>query len=216
MAIEWTEENASEESLNTWTHGTGFLLSLPAGYFLIRLALDHHPDLVWSCLVYSLSLAALYLFSTLSHAVREPRWRHRIRSLDQGFVYGLIAGTFTPFICSYLDGSFRIALLSFVWIAAGAGFYSKVFSNHRIDNMASVSYILLGWIPAIILFGYVSWSCFATMILGGVLYTAGVVFLQNDHRSFYFHATWHILVIIASLCHYIGIVAFAVLQWDRV
>jgi len=216
MAIEWTKENSSQELLNCCTHGAGFLLSFPAGFLLVRLALENRPELVWSCIVYSLSMAALYFFSALSHAVREPSWRHRFRSLDQGFVYGLIAGTFTPFIFSYLEGYSRVALLAFVWIAAGAGFYSKVFSNHRINNMASLSYILLGWVPAMVLFGYVSWACFGTMILGGVLYTAGVLFLQNDHRAFYYHAIWHLLVIIASLCHYLGIVAFAVLRWDRI
>ena len=40
MAIQLTDENAAEEALNTWTHGTGFLLSLPAGVVLIRLALE--------------------------------------------------------------------------------------------------------------------------------------------------------------------------------
>ena len=213
MAIQWTDENASEEALNTWTHGTGFLLSLPAGVLLIRFTLKHRPELFWSCLVYSISLAAMYFFSTLSHAVREPNWRHRTRALDQGFVYTLIAGTFTPFIWAYLEGWPRIFLMSFVWIAAATGFYSKVFSKHRINNMASLSYILLGWVPAMVLFGYVPIECFGMMALGGILYTVGVLFLQNDHRSFFFHAIWHSMVIVASLCHYIAIVIFAVLRW---
>ena len=213
MAIQWTDENASEEALNTWTHGAGFILSLPAGVLLIRIALDHRPELVWSCLVYSISLAAMYLFSTLSHAVREPNWRHRLRALDQGFVYGLIAGTFTPFIWAYLESWPRIVLMNFVWIAAATGFYSKVFSKHRINNMTSLSYILLGWIPAMVLFSYVPIACFGMMALGGVLYTVGVLFLQNDHRSFYFHAIWHSMVIVASLCHYLAIMIFAVMRW---
>ncbi len=215
MAIHWSHENASEEALNAWTHGLGVALSLPAGFFLIRLALEYRQDQVMPCLVYAASLTALYLFSTLSHVVREPNKRHVIRSLDQGFVYGLIAGTFTPFIWSYLAGWPRMLLLSFVWIAAATGFYSKVFSKHRINNMASLSYILLGWIPAMVLFGYVSLECFGMMALGGVLYTVGVVFLQNDHRGFYYHAIWHLMVIAASICHYIGIIMYAVLQWDR-
>ena len=213
MAIQWTNENASEEALNTWTHGAGFILSLPAGVLLIRIALDQRPELVWSCLVYSISLAAMYLFSTLSHAVREPNWRHRLRALDQGFVYGLIAGTFAPFIWAYLESWPRIVLMNFVWIAAATGFYSKVFSKHRINNMTSLSYILLGWIPAMVLFSYVPIECFGMMALGGVLYTVGVLFLQNDHRSFYFHAIWHSMVIVASLCHYLAIVIFAVMRW---
>lgn len=215
MAIKWTDENASEEAINTWTHGAGFVLSLPAGFLLIRLANNNRHDLVWPCVIYSLSLTAMYLFSTLSHAIREPNWRHLIRTLDQGFVYTLIAGTFTPFIWSYLLGWTRILLMAFVWLAAASGFYSKVFSNHRINNMASLSYILLGWIPAMVLFEYVSLECFGMMALGGVLYTVGVLFLQNDHRSFYYHAIWHLMVIVASLCHYLGIVMFAILKWDR-
>jgi len=215
MAIEWNDQNASQEALNTWTHATGFFLSLPASVFLVWLSMQYRPELLWPCVVYGISLATLYLFSTLSHGVREPKARHRLRSLDQGFVYGLIAGTFTPFVWSNLIGWPRILLMTFVWLAAGVGFYSKVFSNHRINNMASLSYILLGWIPAMMLFGYVSWACFGMMALGGILYTVGVIFLQNDHRSFYHHAIWHTLVIIASACHYFGIVACAVLHWDR-
>ena len=97
----------------------------------------------------------------------------------------------------------------------GDGVLLQVFSKHRINNMASLSYILLGWIPAMVLFSYVSWECFGMMVLGGVLYTAGVVFLQNDHRGFYYHAIWHLMVIAASLCHYLGIIMFAILRWDR-
>ncbi len=215
MAIHWHEENASQEALNAFTHGAGFLLSLPAGVVLIWLAKSHRPELVLPCILYSISLAAMYLFSTLSHAIREPSWRHRVRTLDQGFVYTLIAGTFTPFICAYLSNSPRIQLLVFVWTAAGIGFYSKVFSKHRINNMTSLSYIMLGWVPAMVLFGYVSLECFGMMALGGAMYTVGVLFLQNDHRSFFYHAIWHVLVMLASLCHFLGIVFFAIYGIDR-
>ena len=215
MAIIWTEENASQEAVNSWTHGLGFLLSLPAGYFLVRLGMEHRQQVVLACLTYSLSLTAMYLFSTLSHSIREPGLRHRVRALDQGFVYTLIAGTFTPFIVSYLDGVTRIGLLAFVWIAAATGFYSKVFAKHRVNNMTSVTYILLGWVPAMILGWSVSWACFGTMAIGGVLYTAGVYFLQNDHRAWYYHAIWHSLVILASVSHYVAIAIFVVLQIDR-
>jgi hemolysin III len=216
MAIEWSKDNASEEAVNAVTHGLPFLLSFPAAFFLLRLTLENHPDQYFPCLVYCLSFSAMYLFSTLSHAVKEPAMRHKVRALDQGTIYALIAGTFTPFICSYLTVWPRVALLTFVWGAAATGFYSKVFSKHRINNMAALSYIMLGWVPAMVLFFVVSNECFGMMALGGVLYTLGVLFLQNDHRSIFFHSIWHIMVIVASLCHFAAIAAFAVLQWDRV
>jgi hemolysin III len=214
MAISWTKENASEESINAWTHGVGFLISIPCGVVLIQLAAEHQKRLLYACLIYSLSLTGLYLFSTLSHAVRYPKWRGRFRAWDQGLVYILIAGTFTPFIWCYMNGWSRFALLLFVWIAAVTGLCSKVLIKHRIDNITTVHCILLGWLPAMVLFGRVSSLCFATMAIGGVLYTIGTLFLMNDHRHRYFHAVWHLLVMLASACHYAAIAMFVILQVD--
>ncbi len=214
MAIRFTEENAAQEAVNAWTHGVGFVASLPAGLVLNRLAADHREPLVYACLIYSLSLTAMYLFSTLSHAVREAGLRHRVRTLDQGLIYVFIAGTFTPFVWAHMEGWARLSLLFFVWAAAATGFYSKVYAEHRIDNIASLSYIMLGWAPSMVLLGYVSATCFAMMAIGGLLYTLGTFFLLNDHRSWYYHAIWHTLVILASGCHYLAIAMFVVLRID--
>ncbi|MFN7738415.1 MAG: PAQR family membrane homeostasis protein TrhA [Pirellula sp.] len=215
MSKHWTDENASQELVNAWIHGVGFLLSIPAGFALAYLANEHRQSMVIACAVYGVSLSAMYLFSTLSHAVRDPERRHLVRSLDQGIIYTLIAGTFTPFIWGEMQGWSRIAMLVLVWFSAALGFYSKVLAKHRIDNMTALTYVLLGWGPAFVLFWSVSTVCFASMLLGGILYTVGVLFLQNDHRNWYFHPIWHVLVILASACHYLGIALFAVLQWDR-
>jgi hemolysin III len=215
MARIWTEENASLETFNAWIHGIGFALSIPAGFALAQLAIYYHPSMVVACIVYGLSLSAMYLFSTLSHAVRDPSGRHRMRSLDQGVIYTLIAGTVTPFIWSSMLGWPRILMITLVWLAAAAGFYSKVLAKHRVDNMTTVSYIVMGWLPAVALFWSTSTICFLTMLLGGLIYTLGVLFLQNDHRAWYFHPVWHVMVILASASHYIGIAMFAILRLDR-
>jgi len=215
MARIWTEDNASLETVNAWLHGIGFAMSIPAGIVLVRLALHHDPAMVVSCVVYGLSLSAMYLFSTLSHAVRAPEIRHRMRTLDQGFIYTLIAGTVTPFIWGGMQGWAKIAMMTLVWIAAAAGFYSKVFAKHRVDNMTAVSYIIMGWAPAAALFWSTSTICFLVMLLGGLIYTLGVYFLQNDHRAWYFHPLWHVMVILASASHYLGVVLFAILRLDR-
>lgn len=209
MAITWTEENASQEWTNAWTHALGFLLSLPAGLILVGYGMQKSYSMGVACFVYALSLSTMYLFSCLSHAVQSPELRYRTRALDQGFIYALIAGTFTPLIVSFLDSWMCVGLLSFVWLAAFLGFYSKVFSKHRINNMASFSYLLLGWVPAMVLIGFVPWGCFAWMLLGGLIYSVGVWFLQNDHRSRFHHAIWHSAVMVASACHYVAIWVFA-------
>ena len=215
MAREWTAENARQESLNAWIHGLGFVLSIPAGIALARLTMTGEPGLMIACAVYSCSLSGVYLFSTLSHAVRDPTRRHQMRALDQGFIYTLIAGSFTPLLWSYLAGWTRIVVLLAVWAAAAVGFHSKVLSRRRIDDMDPLGCILLGWIPSMEVLPSATYGCFGIMLLGGVIYTIGVYFLQNDHREWYYHPLWHLMVIAASASHYIGIVLYAVLQWDR-
>ncbi len=215
MSKSWTAENAGLESINAWTHGVGFLASLPAGIAIIVVASKYQAGMVFACLIYSISLASMYLFSALSHAVRSPVWRPRVRAWDQGAVYLLIAGTYTPFMWAYLEGWQRLTFLLLVWGSAGLGFYSKVVAGHRLDNMTSITYVLLGWIPAMLLITDVTLICFSMMACGGVLYTVGTRFLQNDHVRWYFHAIWHLLVILASACHYAAIMMFPVLQLDK-
>ena len=215
MAKELTEENAFTESVNTWIHGVGFAASLPAGIYLASLARTQTFGILLACVVYSLSLSAMYFFSALSHWIADPVARHRMRCFDQGTIYLLIAGTFTPFIMSQTSGWLRVGLLLFIWLAAAAGFYSKVLAKHRINNMTSIYYVLMGWIPAIVMIRWSTPLCFGAMLLGGLFYTGGVLFLQNDHKAWYFHPLWHVMVVLASIIHYLGVAWFAVLGLDR-
>jgi hemolysin III len=210
MAITWTEENSHQELVHAGTHGLGFLLSIPAGLVVIWAGAVHSVPMFLACSVYALTSWTMYLFSSLSHAIREPALRHHVRALDQGFVYTFIAGTITPLVASFLSGWLCVSMLVVVWAAALSGFYSKVLSNHRVNNMASLTYLLLGWLPSMVLAFYVPLGCFAWMVAGGLLYSCGVWFLQNDHRGYYHHATWHIAVILGSVCHYLAILLYAV------
>ncbi len=150
-------------------------------------------------------MAAVYLCSTMSHAVYDPVRRHRWRAWDQGMIYALISGTYTPFIWQNSPAGWRVPMLAAVWIAAALGFYSKVLASHRINGISTVTYIMLGWLPAIPLVSRTPTECLAWMVAGGIAYTAGTVFLQLDARVKYFHALWHLMVIAGSTCHFVAI-----------
>lgn len=195
----------ADERANTITHAAGFVLSL-----LTLPALLTHPDspspaLMICCSVFSVAMACVYFCSTMSHAVYEPRRRHRWRAWDQGMIYAMISGTYTPFIWAGSPEGFRVPLLAAVWTAAVVGFYSKVLAAHRINGISTVTYILLGWLPAIPLFQRTPNECLLWMLAGGIAYTAGIGFLHRDARYKYFHALWHVMVIIGSGCHFVAI-----------
>jgi len=121
-------------------------------------------------------------------------------------IYWLIAGTYTPFIWAGMDGSNRVIMFTCVWIFAMLGFCSKVFGYHRINSFSSVSYVLLGWVPGMFLLWTVPYDCAVGMVIGGLFYTLGIVFLMYDQRSWYFHALWHVAVILGSASHFYAIV----------
>jgi len=154
---------------------------------------------------------AVYAASTLSHAVARPAWRQAFRILDQGCIYLLIVGTYTPFALEYLRFGWWWPFLLLMWTAALVGFLSKLLFLHRIDAATIWSYLLLGWLPIIPAWAYlnlVPLGALAWILVGGLCYTAGTAFLVLDHRPYQFHAIWHLFVIAGSVCHYIGVFLF--------
>ncbi|MEO8271426.1 MAG: hemolysin III family protein, partial [Aureliella sp.] len=115
-----------DELSNTITHGLGFLLSLGAVVFFWQATTAQPLGLRISCILFATSMAIVYLFSTLSHAVQTPHLRSRMRAWDQGTIYLLIAGTYTPFIWLGSPLGWTAVVMSSVWLAAVWGFYLKV------------------------------------------------------------------------------------------
>ena len=168
--------------------------------------------LILSCLVYLQAMFVVYTCSTLSHLFTtdflEGKPQQQFRRLDQAFIYIMIVATYTPFSAAYLDGVWWWSVLGLMWLIAIAGFVSKVFFSHRVNSVAIWIYLLLGWLPAI---SGMPWSdqmpshAIWNIVLGGVVYSAGTIFLLNDRKCWYFHAIWHLFVIAGSLTHFIGI-----------
>ena len=202
-----------EELVNALTHGFGLLLSV-SGTILMAFALYSQAD-PWrriGCAVYLASLIAVYATSTLSHSFTTPRWRSFFRSLDQGFIYLLIAATYTPISLAYLRTGVWWLLLGAVWSIALYGFVTKVFFAHRVEAVTVWSYVLLGWLPILsvpkLMTIVDSYNGFWLMLAGGLCYTIGTVFLICDHKVRHFHALWHLFVIAGSTCHFLAILFF--------
>ena len=190
-----------DERANTLTHAVGIVLSLVAVAVFWSLNAGSELGMRLCCLAFTISMVAVYSFSTLSHAVMEPVRRNRMRAWDQGTIYFLIVGTYSPFIWHATNGYFRSGLLSAVWLLAFSGFYSKVFAKHRVNSVATLTYLALGWLPAIPLVRNTPTVCLIWMVFGGLCYSVGVIFLKNSCRARYLHATWHVFVMLGTGCH---------------
>lgn len=194
-----------DERANTVTHAAGTFLSVVAIAILATHPANPPLSMKLAALTYAITMVAVYFCSTMSHAIYKPEARNRWRARDQGVIYCLIAGTYTPFLWACSPTGWRVPLLAIVWFAALAGFSAKVFAKHRIDANSTVTYVLLGWLPALALFSGTPTICLYWMVAGGLAYTVGILFLISDHRARYLHAAWHLAVIAGSTCHFISI-----------
>jgi len=192
-----------EEWANAWTHGLAAVMALLGGGAIIWHTWDKPLGMTISCLAFVASAFAVFAASTLSHVyLDDEAMLTRLRAWDQGLIYFMIVGTYTPIIYRFADSQTRLPLLLSIWFAASAGFYSKVFVRHRVNGIGTVTYLALGWVPAFFLVGRVPGIVLTWMTVGGVLYTLGVVVLLNDSRAKYLHSLWHLFVIAAASCHF--------------
>ena len=202
----------AEELANTLTHGVGLVLSIVGATVLIDCVLAHGD--VWrvgGCGVYAVTLVAVYAASTLSHVVARPGAKRLFRILDQGFIYLLIVGTYTPFAVVFLRDAWWWAFLGLMWCIALCGFFRKVLFAHRVDTVSVGAYVLLGWMPivaAVPLAQSVPVAALWWMLAGGLCYTIGTAFLVNDTKVLHFHAVWHVFVMAGSIWHFLAILLF--------
>lgn len=202
----------SEEFANQLTHGSGLLLAAIGAIVMMYVASETHDTWrIAAATIYSTTLVALYAASTLSHSfLFRPRLRHFFRMVDQVCIFFLIAGTFTPFGLIFLRTGWTWWLTIAIWGLALAGALFRACFSYK-QSMNSLVFVLLGWLPLMGIteaMTHIPSAALFWVLVGGMLYTAGTLFLARDHHR-YFHAVWHLLVIAASACHYWAIFAYA-------
>jgi len=207
-----TLPRVEDEIANSITHGIGMALSLVGGVALVVLAARSAGlrELV-GCSIFAASLIAVYTASTLSHVFWQPRLRRIFRMLDQGCIYLLIVGTFTPLSLVYLRGGWWWLLLGAMWTVALTGFCSKVLLAYRVDSISTASYVGLGWMPVLAakpMIAIAPAGCLWAVLAGGLCYMVGTLFLLSDRKALYLHAVWHVFVIAGSAVHYFTILHY--------
>ena len=206
----WYRSDAYE-LWNALTHGAGLALSI-IGALVMGAAVytTGDPWRIAGCGVFVATMMAVYAASTLSHSGFASRWRTFLRRVDQGVIYLLVVGTYTPFALAFLRTGPGWFLLATLWVGAIIGCLSKVLFGHRLESGLIWTYVTLGVLPTITipwLWGTIPAITSVWMFLGGGFYLAGTIFLLNDSRRRPFHAIWHLLVIAGSTCHFMGILS---------
>ena len=204
-----------EEIVHAATHGLGAVLSLATLVWLVARALENGtPQNVVGAAVFGTSLIAVYLSSTVYHAVppRHVRTKAALQICDHAAIHFLIAGTATPIILCAIGGQGGWIALGIIWSLATLGIIVETTPLRRRTRLSVGLYLGNGWAGALALptlYTAMSTSSLGCLLLGGLAYTAGVPFFLAHHRK-WMHAWWHGFVLAGSALHVAAV--FLVMQ----
>ncbi|MDD5889337.1 MAG: hemolysin III family protein [Ruminococcus sp.] len=197
-----------EEIFSSVSHGVGACLSIAGTVVLLVFSVIYGNALaVVSSSIYGASLIILYTMSTLYHSFTNERVKHFFQIMDHNTIFLLIAGTYTPITLYILGGVTGWILFSVVWVASIIGITLNSINMEKAKIPSLICYIATGWVIIFAIKPLIAKVPFLSalfLVLGGVIYTVGIVFYVIKKVK-YFHPIWHIFTILGSAFHYFSI-----------
>lgn len=197
-----------EEIFSSVSHGVGACLSIAGTVVLLVFSVIYGNALaVVSSAIYGASLIILYTMSTLYHSFTNERVKHFFQIMDHNTIFLLIAGTYTPITLYILGGVIGWILFSVVWVASIIGITLNSINMEKAKIPSLICYIATGWVIIFAIKPLIAKVPFLSalfLVLGGVIYTVGIVFYVIKKVK-YFHPIWHIFTILGSAFHYFSI-----------
>ena len=204
-----------EERFNMITHIVGGGLGLVALLACVIVAAFHQNAWgVVSGAIYGFSVILLFTMSSIYHGLHVGLPKRVFRILDHCTIYVLIAGTYTPIVL----GKFREVypldawiIFGVIWGLAVLGITLTAIDRKRFAIFAIVCYLGMGWMVIFRinrLIEVLGAPFFVLVLIGGLLYTVGVLFYAIGKKKKYMHSVFHLFVNGASILHSVAIAVF--------
>ncbi|MBR4517441.1 MAG: hemolysin III family protein [Victivallales bacterium] len=198
-----------EEWANFGTHLAGLVFGIFAlTYMCVEAGRLGDARKIVGGALYGMSLIVLYNSSMLYHLANAWRVKGAFQIMDHISIYLLIAGSYTPFcLVTLRDTQVGFWILCTNWALAVGGILTELLVRPRKEWLAVTITLLMGWEiifcikPLYDRIGTLAW---VMLLIGGGSYTVGVIFYVMD-RVPYMHTVWHVFVLAASVCHWVGI-----------
>jgi hemolysin III len=194
------------------SHHFAFYFALAAGLALIWAAPSPRARL--AALIYSASLTGVLGTSALFHRrTWSPRIFGLLQRVDHAAIFGLIAGTYTPFCLLLPPEAGGVSQLIIMWSFATVGALKCTLWPTAPRRLNVALYMIMGWLPVITssaVLHAVSWTELSWLAAGGALYTiGGLIFALRRPdpipHIFGYHEVFHLLVVLAAACHFAAV-----------
>jgi hemolysin III len=221
MKTKAPEYHLAEEIVSAVTHGIGGYLGAAAVVLLVLFALWSNSQIPWKIVsgsIFGATIIILYSASTIYHAVTNHRIKNICRAFDQMAIYALIAGTYTPFCLVTLRQSnptLAWTIFGLVWGITILGITFELLVMRPFKYLTTCTYLAMGWFGLLLLRPLHQSPDFMFMglvwiVLGGVLYSLGVVFFLWRSLPFN-HAIWHLFVLAGTIAHFFCILFYVMM-----
>lgn len=193
------------------SHGLGLIFFIFACPILIYQSFA--TSKAWfgeASIIFCISLLMVYSSSTLYHSVYKLRLRLRLRVFDHISIYFLIAGSFTPFVMVFLRNDLGYWVLGILWLMVLIGTVFKYYFTHKFNLVSTLAYVGMGAMALFViepLYQAIPSRSFTLLVAGLLGYLIGVPFYLLKTLK-YNHLTWHLFVLVGSLCHFFAIYFF--------
>ena len=205
----------NEELMNMITHIVGGALGVSVLVFGVLIGAFHrNPWAIVSAAVYGAVMIWLYAMSSIYHGLRPGRGKKIMQVLDHCTIYALIAATYMPIALvsirpRYPALGWTIFGCEWGFAALAATFTAIDLKKYKVFSM--ICYIAMGWFIVIALkptLEVLPLPGFLLLLAGGVAYTVGAVLYHLGKKRPYFHAVFHIFVVLGSLLQAICILRY--------
>ncbi len=215
--IKKREFSKGEEIFNAVTHIVGAVFAVVATVLLIVFAsFSGTPLKIISAIIYGFSMIVLFVMSSIYHFLRFNKAKRLFRIFDHCSIFILIAGTYTPYCLVTLHGTaWGIIILSLICVFTILGITFNAINMHdkRIQIFSQICYLLMGWcviIAIVPLLQLLPFAGFIWLLLGGIMYTGGVVFFAFGRKVKYFHSIWHLFVLLGCFFQFISVFFYVI------
>ncbi|HEX8059742.1 MAG TPA: hemolysin III family protein [Cyclobacteriaceae bacterium] len=205
-------QSVREEIANAISHGVGMLAAIAITPFLVLKAMPLGASAVTGAAIFGATMIILYASSAIYHSLPHCKAKKIFQILDHAAIFLLIAGTYTPFTLSVLQGAWGWTLFGIIWGLAVLGVVMKTIHTNGTSRLSIALYLAMGWLAVFavkpLYDSMPAWGLF-WILAGGVMYSAGVGFFAYDHKGKYNHFIWHLFVLAGTTCHVIAVIAYA-------
>lgn len=202
-----------EEIMNMVSHIVGGAMGLAALPLCLIKARDGY-DLL-GCLIYCLSMIALYTMSSVYHGLRPGMAKKVMQIIDHCTIYLLISGSYSAVLLCGMRRAYPglvWGLFVLEWGLTVLAVTLTAIDLKRYNIFSMCCYIGMGW--AVIPFWHQAMEVlgkvgFWLLLSGGVAYTLGAVLYGIGKKRKWMHSVFHIFVVIGSALQFLCIYFYA-------